>query len=44
MTRTGAGDGVTITSLRLFDFKKLADETLRVGPFTVIRPDLRLQR
>ena len=25
-----------ITSLRLFDFKNFADETLRVGPFTVI--------
>ena len=25
-----------ITSLRLVDFKNFADETLRVGPFTVI--------
>ena len=25
-----------ITSLRLTDFKNFADETLRVGPFTVI--------
>ena len=25
-----------ITSLRLIDFKNFADETLRVGPFTVI--------
>ena len=31
-------------SLRLIDFKKSADETLRVGLFTVISPDLRLQR
>ena len=28
--------GTVITSLRLVDFKNFADETLRVGPFTVI--------
>lgn len=28
--------GVMITSLRLVDFKNFADQTLRVGPFTVI--------
>lgn len=33
-----------ITLLRLFDFKKFADETLRVGLFTALSPDLRLQR
>ena len=31
-----AGERTVIRSLRLIDFKNFADETLRVGPFTVI--------
>ena len=34
--RHAAGDITVITSLRLEDFKNFADETLPVGPFTVI--------
>ena len=30
------GRGIMITSVRLVNFKNFADETLRVGPFTVI--------
>ena len=33
-----------ITSIRLVNFKNFADETLRVGPFTVIVGMLKRQR
>ena len=34
--RIGAGPFDMIASIRLGDFKNFADETLRLGPFTVI--------